>query len=196
MITSFSNTTLKSIVPDFKIYDNPFFSTLPSYCFEYKNYFFSILNTFNYSTRFEFLNLQKSDRYYFYMVLSCLFIPYDKIVIDNNYTIITININDNLRYNLNTFYTNFDFAIQATISHYNSNNKYIINITKIISEYQYIIDTHSYNSIIDSLSCISEFKKDNLKYKLIFSDLIFDIKDYLTDLNFKSIMDSLSNIKH
>lgn len=196
MITSFTNTTLKSIVPDFKIYDNPYFSTLPSYCFEYKNYFISIINTFNYSTRFEFLNLQKSDRYYFYIVLSSLFIPYDKIVIDNNYTIITININNNLRYNLNTFYTNFDFAIQIAISHYNYNNKHIIKITQLLREYKSIIDTHSYNSIIDSLSCISEFKKDNLKYKLIFSDLIFDIKHSLTDHCYKSIMESLSNIKH
>ena len=124
--------------------------------FSDKTIILELIKNFTEFDKFEFLSLTKRERQIMYITLNELSIPFSKIRIDENFAIITISVNNQIRHNLNL---------------YNTNNLYIIDKYK------------NENNI-----------SNNMQKKLHIADLLFDIKDTMTDFMFKELMDTLNQI--
>lgn len=152
---SINSTNFTNLIHDFQLLYQltPYLSGMYSDEITYKDVIRSLILSYS-EDNFEFLAFERSQRHRLYIVLYELCIPYTKHRIDNNYAIITLNINNDVR--------------------------------------NYVRSPN-----VNNLAPLKNFKpiiSNNMQKKLQLSDIIFDIKETLTDSMFKKIMDTLAEI--
>ncbi len=150
---SIHSATLTSVASDYNLLTQ---QRMRQEYFSDKTIILELIKNFPEFDKFEFLALTKRDRRMMYIAMNELSIPFSKIRIDENFAIISIVVNNQIRHNLDTYHTN---------------NIYLIHQNKIK------------NNI-----------SNNMQKKLHIADMLFDIKDTMTDFMFKELMETLNEI--
>ena len=108
LVMSIHSATLSDIVSDFNLltqeHARQYFSD--------RTIILELINNFSDIPKIEFLSLTKRDRRMMYIALHELSLPFSKIRIDQNFAIISILLDHQIRHNLNTYHTNNQFLIQ------------------------------------------------------------------------------------
>lgn len=146
---SIGSATFQSIVYDYNLFNEVSRHLLPN--LNVKVILKRLIIDYNTIETFEFLALTRYERHDMYVALYELHIPYHKRRIDENFAVITLTINNDIRSN--------------------------------IIEYNLFQNQKIKNN-----------SSNNLKQKLIISDIIYDIKDNITDAVFLQLMNTLSKI--
>ena len=109
LVMSIHSATLSDIVSDFNLLTQ---ERARQEYFSDRTIILELINNFSDIPKIEFLSLTKRDRRMMYIALHELSLPFSKIRIDQNFAIISILLDHQIRHNLNTYHTNNQFLIQ------------------------------------------------------------------------------------
>ncbi len=141
------------------------------------------------NTLFKIVNFERFYRYRLYIAINELSIPYTKDRINNNYAIVNLTINNITRYNITNNIHNFITSEYGVHFSYDANN-HAVRLSNNRFSQSTFADTDTEFMIEDAY-----ITSLNMQKKIQLSDIIFDIKDNLTDYVYKQIMDTLSQIR-
>ena len=120
---SIHSATLTSVASDYNLLTQ---QRVRQEYFSDKTIILELIKNFPEFDKFEFLALTKRDRRMMYIAMNELSIPFSKIRIDENFAIISIFVNNQIRHNLDIYHTNNLYLIHK----YKNENKISNNMQK------------------------------------------------------------------
>ena len=122
-VMSIRSATLTSVAYDYNLLTQ---QRVRQEYFSDKTIILELIKNFPEFDKFEFLALTKRDRWMMYIAINELSIPFSKIRIDENFAIISIVVNNQIRHNLDIYHTNNLYLIHK----YKNENKISNNMQK------------------------------------------------------------------
>ena len=151
---SIHSVTLTSVASDYNLLTRQRFR---QEYFSDKTIILELIKNFPGFDKFEFLAMHHTSRRIMYIAMNELYIPYSKIRIDEDFAIITISVNNQIRHNLDTYHTNNIYLIhQNKIKNNISNNmKKKLHIADLLFDIKDTMKDSMFKELMETLNEIT-----------------------------------------
>ena len=150
LVMSIHSATLSDIVSDFNLLTQ---ERARQEYFSDRTIILELIKNFSDIPKIEFMSLTKRDRRMMYIALHELSLPYSKLRIDDNFAVISILLDDQIRYNLDTYHTNNQHLIQKYQNQYiiPNNMQKKLRIADLLFEIKDTMKDSMFKELMDTL---------------------------------------------